>query len=63
MLFSQPTSWKVSYSTPIMVHTAVTVILEYFIKWTFQVNELINYVAWKFSYKFRSLLCIPFFKH
>ena len=43
MLFSEPASWKVSYSTPIMVHTAVTVILEYFIKWTSQVDELINY--------------------
>ena len=43
MLFSQPASWKVSYSTPIIVHTAVTVILEYFIKWTSQVDELINY--------------------
>ena len=69
MLFSQPASWKVSYSTPIMVYTAVTVILEYFIKWTSQVDELINYVAelinyvaWHFSYKFRLLLCIPFFK-
>ena len=45
MLYSQPASWKVSYSTPIMVHTAVTVILEYFIKWTSQVDELINYVV------------------
>ena len=45
MLYSQPASLKVSYSTPIMVHTAVTVILEYFIKWTSQVDELINYVV------------------